>query len=177
MKRLSLSMLFALIGAVSVGTVPAFAQQNRHGFWFSGGVGYGSLGCENCVGRTGSWSGGLSLGATVTPKLLLGVGTAGWTKSQLGGSLTVATIDARARFYPTNSGFFITSGAGFGTISAGLAGFGSSSESGVSFLIGAGVDIRVAPNVSLTPFWNGFLVRTSNANTNVGQLGLAITVH
>jgi hypothetical protein len=30
--------------------------------------------------------------------------------------------------------------------------------------------------VSLTPFWNGIAVRTSNTDANVGQLGLSLTV-
>jgi hypothetical protein len=64
-----------------------------------------------------------------------------------------------------------------GTISAALSGFGSDSETGVGVLLGLGYDIRVGNNVSLTPFWNGFAVHTSNTDTNVGQLGLGVTVH
>jgi len=75
--------------------------QIRDGFWFSGGLGYGSLGCDNCGGsREGGISGGLSLGGTITPRFLLGVGTEGWAKSQQGSTLTVGTLDARVRFYP-----------------------------------------------------------------------------
>jgi hypothetical protein len=120
----------------------------------------------------------LALGATLSPRLLLGVGTAGWTKSQLGATLTVGTLDARLRFYPSASGgFFLTSGLGVGRVSAGLAGFGGASETGIAALLGVGYDIRVAPNVSLTPFWNGFAVVTDNTSPNIGQLGMALTVH
>jgi hypothetical protein len=181
MKRFSKSMLLAALFAVSVGAAPVLAQnaQARHGFWFSGGLGYGSLGCEGCAGRSGSWSGGLSLGGTLSPKFLLGVGTAAWTKSELGGSFTVGTLDARVRFYPSaGGGFFLTGGAGVGSVTAGFN-FGNATitETGVSMLIGIGMDLRVGSNVSVTPFWNGFGVRTSNGNSNVGQLGVGITVH
>src|SRR2546422_7844495 len=61
MKR---SLLLCLIGGLSVGASPALAQhsQTRQGFWFDVGLGYGSLGCQGCSGRTGGLSGGVSLG-------------------------------------------------------------------------------------------------------------------
>jgi hypothetical protein len=43
--------------------------------------------------------------------------------------------------------------------------------------VGLGYDIRVGQNVSLTPYWNGFAASTSNADANVGQIGLGVTVH
>ena len=36
---------------------------------------------------------------------------------------------------------------------------------------------RIGHNVSLTPFLNGFAVRSSNDDANVGQIGLSITFH
>lgn len=41
----------------------------------------------------------------------------------------------------------------------------------------AQLGIRVRPNKSLTPYYNGFAVRTSNADGHVDQFGLGITVH
>jgi len=49
----------------------------RHGFWVSGGPGYGSLGCQDCSGRTGSVSGNIALGGTLSQKVLPGVSTNG----------------------------------------------------------------------------------------------------
>lgn len=173
-------MVLALGTLVVAAVSPVAAQhaQTREGFWFNLGLGYGTLGCDNCDGRTGGLSGGLSLGGTVSKKLLLGVGTTGWTKSESGVTLTVGTLDARLRFYPSETGgFFLTGGLGLGTISAGLSGFGSESETGVGVVLGLGYDIRVARNLSFTPFWNGFAVRTSNADANVGQIGIGLTVH
>jgi hypothetical protein len=159
-------------------TAPA-RRQTRQGFWFNGGLGYGSLGCQNCFGeRVNGFSGGLSAGATVSPRVLVGVGTSGWYRSEDGVSLSGGTIDGRVRFYPVvTSGFFITGGMGLGHLSLGVQGLGSDTEYGVGALFGLGWDIRVGRNVSLTPFYNGFAVQTSSADANVGQIGLGITIH
>src|SRR5258705_5518637 len=72
MKRLALSLVLGLVCVSSVGVAPMFAQkhaQTRKGFWFNGGLGYGSLGCDGCGGRTGSVSGTLALGGTLSPKV------------------------------------------------------------------------------------------------------------
>ena len=95
MKKLVwLVALGALGSAAVVGTAQAQNAQARQGFWFSGGLGYGSLGCDNCGSREGGVSGGLSLGGTITPRFLLGVGTSGWTKSEQGATLTVGANQA-----------------------------------------------------------------------------------
>jgi hypothetical protein len=152
--------------------------QTRQGFWFNGGLGYGSLGCQDCSGREGALSGGLAIGGTLSRKVLLGVGTNAWSKSQGGARLTVGTVTALIRFYPSSTGgFFLLGGLGVGSVRAQVSGFGSASETGAGALVGLGYDIRVAQNVSLTPYWNGFAMSSSNADANVGQLGLGITVH
>ena len=123
-------------------------------------------------------SGGLVFGGTLSPRLLIGVGTTGWTKSEGGGSLTVGTLDARFRFYPSvNGGFYLTGGVGLGSISASVQGFGSSTETGLGVVLGLGYDFRVGTNMSLTPFWHGYAVSAGGGDANVGQLGLSITVH
>jgi hypothetical protein len=145
----------------------------RNGFWFNIGLGYGTLGCNDCFGREDGLSGGISLGGTVNQNFLVGIGTAGWSKSVAGETITVGTLDARVRVYPSSTGgFFFTGGLGLGTINVG--GF---TETGVGLLIGLGVDLRIGSNTSITPFWNGFAVKTSNDDGNVGQIGLSITIH
>jgi hypothetical protein len=150
----------------------------RHsGFWFSAGLGYGSLGCQNCGSRTGGLSGNLALGGTLSQKLLLGVSSNGWMKSENGSTLTVNALTAAVRFYPSvTGGFFLMGGLGLGTVSANVSGVGSGSETGVGALLGLGYDMRIGPKVSLTPYWNGFAMNSSNSNANVGQIGLGITV-
>ena len=126
-----------LLLATATATTAAQAQE-RHGFWFNGGLGYGSLGCENCGSREGGLSGGISLGGTLSPHWLLGVGTTGWTKEDGGIRLTTGTVDARVRFYPSRTGnFFLTGGLGVGEIRA--SGFGASaSETGWGAVLGLG---------------------------------------
>jgi hypothetical protein len=173
----------AVVAAVAVSAASAQAQRStqrnapiRDGFWVSGGLGYGSLGCDNCGSREGGLSGDISLGGTISPRLLLGVGSAAWTKSEQGVTMTVGTLDARVRFYPSaTGGFFLTGGIGFGQ--AKLTGFGTATENGVGTLLGLGYDIRVAKNTSITPYWNGFAMKNNNTDANVGQMGLAVTLH
>ena len=38
-------------------------------------------------------------------------------------------------------------------------------------------DLRVSRNTTVTRFWNGFAMRNSNMDANVGQMGLALTLH
>ena len=167
------------IGSLSLaGTAEAQHAQVRDGFWFSGGLGYGSLGCNNCGSREGGVSGNLSLGGTITPRLLLGIGTSGWTKSDQGATLTVGLVDARVRFYPqTSGGFFVTGGLGVGSVTGSVTGFGSNTETGVGMIFGFGYDVRVSRNTSITPYWNGYGMKNSNTDANVGQIGLAVTLH
>jgi hypothetical protein len=143
----------------------------RDGFWFNVGLGVGSLGCELCSDRVTGLSGGLSLGRAINEHVLFGVGTAGWARSDT--DLSTGLVDARFRFYPSKTnGFFITTGLGIGGVTDGFT-----TEVGLGLILGVGADIRVGRNVSLTPFWNGFAMRSSVEDFNVGQLGLGVTLH
>ena len=167
-----------VLAVLSPRAASAQHPQVRSGFWFNGGMGYGSLGCQDCDTREGGLSGGLALGGTLSQKLLIGAGTNGWTKSEGGTRLTVGTLTALVRFYPSaTGGFFLTGGLGVGNVHAEVAGFGSASETGFGALVGLGYDVRVGDNVSLTPFWNGFAMSSSGSDANVGQLGLGVTLH
>ena len=80
----------AIVSALLLlGASAASAQhpQTRKGFWIGFGLGYGSLSCTGCS-STGGVSGYLKLGGTVSPHLLLGGETNGWTKNVNGYTLT-----------------------------------------------------------------------------------------
>jgi Outer membrane protein beta-barrel domain len=181
MKKQAIQVALASVVAFGVllpTSAAAQRAQTRAGFWFNGGLGFGSAGCDGCDGRETAPTVTLTFGGTISPKFLLGASIDGWSKEEGGASLTVATLLARLRFYPSaNGGFFLTAGVGMGTVSAEVSGLGSDSETGTGVLIGLGYDIRVGRNVSLTPFWNGFATHTSNTDFNVGQLGLSVTTH
>src|SRR3989454_10168355 len=96
---LALAVITACLAGSALAQQPR-QPQLRHGFWFSGGLGYGSLGCQDCSGRTGSVSGNIALGGTLSPKFLLGVSTNGWTKSENGSSLPGRTPAPAGRILP-----------------------------------------------------------------------------
>jgi hypothetical protein len=173
-----MAQLVAVVAGLVVATA-AQAQQApiRQGFWFSGGLGMGSLGSDGGTSREAGMSGDVSLGGTLSPRWLLGVGSSGWSKSEQGGRLTVATLDARIRFYPSaTGGFFLTGGIGAASIRASVGGL-SATDNGAGAIFGLGYDYRVASNASITPYWNGFAMKSDNNDANVGQVGLAITLH
>lgn len=163
-------------GSSSAAAAPA--APSRQGLWFNAGLGGGSLGCDGCDGREAAPSGGLAIGGTLTQRFLLGAGTAGWSKTVEGVTSTVGSLNAVMRFYPSvTNGFFLLGGLGMGTIRVSADGFGSESETGSAAILGLGYDFRIGRNVSLSPFWNGFAVKTENGDANVGQIGLGVTMH
>lgn len=168
----SLSLLSSATASAQ-GTAP-----ERKGFWFNGGLGFGSLGCDDCDTRETGLSGQLSLGGTISPRLLIGASSNGWTKSEDGVTLTMGSLTAAVRFYPSATGrFFLTGGLGVATLDLGISGLGSASDTGVAALLGLGYDIRIGSNVSLTPFWNGIGGSFDGAGANFGQIGLGFTWH
>jgi hypothetical protein len=166
----------------------------REGMWGAVGVGLGSLGCQDCAGeRTRGLAGDGSIGLTLSPRLRVGIGSSAYTKSQsdsaslfdANASVSVATVDARLRFYPkTTSGFFVTGGVGVGMLrtKANVSYDGAplyaekNTETGLGAVMGLGWDINIAKHVSLTPSWTGFLMSSSNADANVSQVGIGITI-
>ena len=169
------------VTAASEAALPASLPrrlQTRDGLWANGGLGWGSAVCQYCLGRRGGFTGGLSAGTAVSPRVLVGVGTSGWYKTVDGVALSGGTLDGRIRFYPSaGSGFFLTGGLGVGHTSGRFNGLAAETQYGVGALYGLGWDIRVARNLSLTPFYNGFAVHTANVDGNVGQFGVGITIH
>src|SRR2546426_6476068 len=61
---LALAVITACLAGSALAQQPQHPQQPqlRHGFWFSGGLGDGSLGFPNCSGRTGALRGNIFLG-------------------------------------------------------------------------------------------------------------------
>jgi hypothetical protein len=153
-------------------------QQTREGFMFNAGLGFGSVGCEDCDGyRWGGLSGGMMAGWAVTPKVMVGFGTSGFTADADGTPVQMGTFDGRFRFYFKETGpaagLHVNLGAGVGHVK--LSDFDR--EFGFGLMFGAGWDIRVGKNVSLTPFWNGFAMSNSVIDGNVGQIGIGVTIH
>jgi len=173
-----------VLALLALGASVASAQhpQIRRGFWIGFGVGYGSYGlsCSSCsgLGRESSFTGHVRLGGTVGPKLLLGAESIAWTKSEGGSTITAGNVSLAADYYPQPaSGLFLSAGVGFSRVEA--SGGGSSSGStGPGFTLGAGYDVRVGANTSLTPIANFVWGHPdSGLSHNFFQFGFGVTFH
>ena len=172
--------LVAMIGLLAAGLSSQGAAQHpqtRKGFWIGFGFGWGSLGfsCDGCTGSESAVSGYLKLGGTLSPNLLLGGETNGWTKSQGGSTVTAGNASMALYYYPqATGGFFLRGGVGIVT----LAATGFSSETGFGLVTGVGYDLRVAGNTSITPVANfNWGAPESGVKQHVFQLALGVTFH
>jgi hypothetical protein len=133
--------------------------QVRDGFWIGFGLGYGPLkaSCDGCGSSSeSSFTGHLRLGGTLKPDVLLGGDIVTWTKSQSGIDEIGGNVTAAAYYYPmVRSGVFLKGGVGIAYYSVSPSNSGSGTDgAGVGFTIGAGYDLRVGRNISLTPVGN-----------------------
>jgi hypothetical protein len=142
------------------------------GAWFHMGFGYGRAACGGCFGSSGGTSGGVVVGGAISPRVLLGVGTTGFYRSELGSSLSIGTVDARLRLYPLpRIAAFVTGGLGIGVVR-----LASQNEFGTGAIVGAGWDVPVGRSLSMTPFYNRFLMRSSVIDADVDQIGIGFTI-
>ncbi len=163
-------------------TMPAVspaAVHLRHGFWFTGGLGYSSLGCETCGGdRTNGVAVNIGLGGTLSQHVQLGGGIHGWSKTEQDLTLTASAASALIRVYPSARGrFFLAGGLGAGTVSAHVNSWSGTSDAAFAAVLGLGYDARIGRNVSLTPFFNSVGMAGEGWNVNFTQLGLAVTTY
>jgi hypothetical protein len=177
MGTLRATGLSALLTVLLASTSFAQQAQTRDGFWIGGGLGYGSLGCEGCTDRTGAPSGYLKLGTALRQNILLGIETNGWTKSEFDARLTMGNVSGAVYFYPmATMGLFVKGGAGYSALNV-SSDVGSGTESGLGMILGAGYDVRVARNLSITPVANWFRGSFDGGSANVLQIGVGVTSH
>lgn len=150
----------------SASVASAGHPQERHGFWIGLGVGVGSaqVTCDDCEGgRETAGIGHIALGGTLSEHLLLGVDLNGWSKEQEGLTVNLYNALATLTVYPqASSGLFLKVGAGYSFADNDLHN-GSTTVTvdfgnGLGLVAGAGYDVRVWRNVSITPavsFWYG----------------------
>jgi hypothetical protein len=172
-----------------------FAQrpQTREGVNISFGFGGGSAGidCSGC--ETKRQSGTLfyfNVGGTINRYLTLGGELNGFGYSSQNEDDTIGSLMVVAHFYPAPAtGFFLAGGAGLTSLSLdNHVDQINVSSTGGGVQIGAGYDIRLGHNFSLTPyasFVQGFAgkARVNDVSTsetvkpNYGQIGLGFTWH
>ena len=182
-------------------TSPLLAQgdaPHRDGLSATIGLGIGSAGvtCDECESdRETAPTLMLRIGGAYAPDLILGGELNAWSKSDVVDAsgdearVRIATINAVAQWYPQlDGGFFVQAGVGVGTLRSqlvsDLSGVTTSTTTAVGYQVGAGWDIRVAPNISVTPYATFFgtaagKVRNSDdrLDGNVAQVGVGLTLH
>ena len=178
----STAIVLAML-ALGVSAASAQHPQTRKGFWIGFGFGYGSYGisCTGCsgLGRESSFTGHIRLGGTVGPKLLLGMESIAWTKSQGGATVTAGNVSLAADYYPQPAGgLFLSAGVGFSRVETSSSGSPSSGSTGPGFTFGAGYDVRVGANTSVTPIANFVWGHPdSGLSHNFFQFGVGVTFH
>ncbi len=176
-------MRFSVVGvAIAMCAVPATVQaqhsQVRSGLWMTGGLGNGRYTCGDCSARESGLTATVSLGGTLSQRVLLGGGYNVWSKRIDGRDVTASTLIALVRLYPsTTSGFHFVGGIGYGH-EAVIEGGVRLSKAGKGVLFGLGKDVRVGRNVSVTPFWhvNGIAIHSPGIR-GFAQLGVSVTRH
>jgi hypothetical protein len=176
---------------------------SRDGFWLGFGLGYGAAAttCDRraCEGeREGSLTASLRLGGTLNPRVLAGVESNLWVKDLDGTNTVLAGLAATATFYPwESSGLFVKVGLGLsyasrdtrtGTrLNMPVDATINFQQVGAGVLAGLGYDLRVAPNVSITPSFTWTFGATGTVTVDeiavpgtrhdVLDFGLGVTFH
>jgi outer membrane protein with beta-barrel domain len=162
--------------------VVASAQrpQTRQGFWIGFGFGGGSAGisCTGCdsLSRETGFTGHLKMGGTLSPKVLLGGESIGWTKKESGTTSQLGNLAAAVYLYPAPAtGFFLKGGPSF-SYHRSDDGTDELTGTGFGFMLGAGYDVRVGTKISLTPvasfYWGSIGEVTLNGGTSSSGFGL-----
>ena len=175
---LSLALVFFATPAESSAQAATENKHARQGFWLTLGGGGGSLGCDECGDtRENGGTGQFALGGTISPRFQVGASSNVWTKNVEGVTVTMSSLTAIAKFYPSaTGGFHLTGGLGLGQLEF-KEGSDSLKEDGTSAILGLGYDIRVAKNFSITPFLNGIGGSFDGSSANFNQFGISLTWH
>jgi hypothetical protein len=156
----------ASLASSSVASAASHPQE-RHGFWIGlgGGVGSAKATCDDCgsSNRETGVAGYLKLGGTINEGVLLGVESNIWSKTQEGVTVNFYNAAATLTFYPQpTSGFFVKGGVGLSFLDTqirdGTTTVTVDLGDGPGVILGAGYDVRVGKNISITPavnFWYG----------------------
>ena len=159
----------AVIAVVCLVAASTASAQNRHGVWFTAGVGIASAGISDNdadADRGAIATGLLEVGWALTPRVLVGVDlkiVSFDVSGDLVGKLNAYTLAGALTYYPrATSGFFVKGGAG-GSFAELQVDFmdtdvPTKAGSGFGFTVGTGYDIHLGRGFSIRPavdFWYG----------------------
>jgi hypothetical protein len=161
MRRICLVAFVLLLAA----TVPARAQTSREpapthptGWWGGVGGGFSAIrfACKDCgedqpVYESAAAIGaiGKSIGSHVAFGLEVG---AAFPSNDTGTKVTASSVAGLARWYPSESPFYIKFSLGLSRVRAAVSGAESEIRNGTGIAFGAGYDLRVSRAVALTPY-------------------------
>jgi hypothetical protein len=168
-KRFSLPVFIVLLSMALPSTATA---QERKGFWFSFGLGKGSIGISaadaaaTLVSSDRSSVGVLDIGLgwAVKQQLLVGIevnASPATLTNRRTGTIGSTNVSGTITYYPrSSSNFFVEGGVGgsFFKVASDAAGYSPEVGAGFGFTVAAGYDIYLARGFSLTPavgFWYG----------------------
>lgn len=189
-------LAFIFIFMFSALMAPDLGAQDRHrrnGFWAGAGVAAAAFhtDCPSCTENEINGPGAaIRIGGSPAQNILLGGEVAGWSQSASGVKRSATYLSLIALWYPwAQRGLHVKFGVGVGG-SRRDDGTDVETATGRGGSLGVGFDIRIARNVSLSPFVQGLSVMVNdmkrNGTTitlvpdtrlNLGQIGVAITWH
>ena len=166
MRQLSTIVLTATVLALA-GNASA---QTRDGFFFGGGIGYGSGDASTeetrgdlsqigglDSGREGGLTINLRVGKTLSTRLAVGAELNGYSRSEDNADISLFNATAAFYLYPSDAGLFVKGGLGLAR--AGFS-FEGDDLSGLGFgaMLGVGYDFAIGTSLAVTPqatYWFG----------------------
>ncbi len=169
-------------------TLREIHRNYREGFWFSAGIGAGNE-AYDLKGVTGGFGDDVTgpslmvkLGGTVSQSFLLGGELYGWTwNDSFDLDETLASAMLIGQWYPAaRGGFFVKGGLGIAHFEQTTGGRFSTlldEETGFGAVLGAGYDIRVGRNISITPTLDLYGHSYNDWRERIVNLGVSVTFH
>lgn len=163
MKRSVTTLLPALLFAFVLAT-PASAQRGeghdsaRSGLWGGFGLGWGSVGCEECVDRSSGFSGMGMIGGTLSDVVRIGGGGSGFYRTENNVELDLTTTMFIIQVFPGAGDLYLQGGAGFATADLTVL-TETFEDEGAAFQVGIGYSANLGDRGkwAIVPFanWTG----------------------
>lgn len=152
------AILIATTGVMLVST-PVFGGKphDRSGFFIGFGLGFG--GANYTTGAmlgsssndAGGGAGNFRLGGALTQKVLLGLESSAWVKSEDDATLSFSAVTAALTLYPGDGGAYLRGGFGFGISTFDVPVDVSKTDIGWTFLAAGGYEWRLTDKFALGP--------------------------
>ncbi|MGE3707182.1 MAG: outer membrane beta-barrel protein [Vicinamibacterales bacterium] len=169
--------LVALLAVALTLAVDHASAQDRRGFTFGFGGGWGSANaeCDDCGNgdREDSGAGYFKAGYALSPRVIVGFEANVWSKTydlpglEATSTVNMYNVSGTVTYYPqATGGFFVKGGGGGGFLNLEIKESGSTLSAdmgkGPGFIAGAGYDIPLGRRVALTPAVNYWYGRMGN---------------